>query len=223
MFRKDERYTFAYSTGAAKMTREDWYLIAPLLVSKQQWVTLEHPPEVRVRGVYDDEAMYIHFQVFEEEPVIRHLQHGDPVYEDSCVEFFLQPFPAHDDRYFNFELNAAGVLLLEIGGSGRHRERNKLSEADLFDIHATAGLFNESSGRKYWELNYRIPFSFVQSWFPEFVAAPEHIMKGNFYKCGDRTPNPHYISWQPIDSELPDFHRSDSFGTLMLKPLCTSD
>jgi len=33
----------------------------------------------------------------------------DPVYKDSCVEFFVKPKP--DKGYFNFEFIAVGTLL----------------------------------------------------------------------------------------------------------------
>ncbi|WP_373459677.1 carbohydrate-binding family 9-like protein [Paenibacillus harenae] len=38
----------------------------------------------------------------------------------------------------------------------------------------------------------------------------------------ERTPAPHYLSWLPIDTELPNHHRSDSFGALMLGPVTGS-
>lgn len=29
---------------------------------------------------------------------------------------------------------------------------------------------------------------------------------GNFYKCGDELPQPHFISWSPIGHPTPNFH-----------------
>jgi hypothetical protein len=37
-------------------------------------------------------------------------------------------------------------------------------------------------------------------------------IKGNFYKCGDKTSVPHFLSWNPIILPSPDFHRPDFFG-----------
>ena len=39
-------------------------------------------------------------------------------------------------------------------------------------------------------------------------------IKANFYKCGDELQTPHFLSWNPIKIENPDFHRPDFFGTL---------
>ena len=44
---------------------------------------------------------------------------------------------------------------------------------------------------------------------------PEKLL-GNFYKCGDATEMPHYLSWNPIQTERPDFHRPEFFGELYL-------
>ena len=38
-----------------------------------------------------------------------HRTYGDPVYRDSCVEFFIQPKPGRG--YFNFEFNCGGAFL----------------------------------------------------------------------------------------------------------------
>ena len=43
-----------------------------------------------------------------------------------------------------------------------------------------------------------------------------HSIRANFYKCGDKTAHPHYLSWSPIDTPKPDFHRPDFFGELLL-------
>ncbi|MDE6137165.1 MAG: hypothetical protein K2F97_06800, partial [Muribaculaceae bacterium] len=42
-------------------------------------------------------------------------------------------------------------------------------------------------------------------------------MRGNFYKCASATSQPHYLSWNPIDTPEPDFHRPEFFGKLILQ------
>ena len=42
-------------------------------------------------------------------------------------------------------------------------------------------------------------------------------MRGNFYKCGNLTTNKHYLAWNHVDSETPNFHVPESFGTLMIE------
>ena len=42
-------------------------------------------------------------------------------------------------------------------------------------------------------------------------------IKANFYKCGDLTPEPHFLSWSPIDLPEPNFHTPQFFGQLELE------
>jgi hypothetical protein len=39
--------------------------------------------------------------------------------------------------------------------------------------------------------------------------------RGNFYKCGDNLPRPHFLAWNNIQSEEPNFHLSAFFGDLL--------
>ena len=39
----------------------------------------------------------------------------------------------------------------------------------------------------------------------------------NFYKCGDKLQTPHFLSWNPIDLEKPNFHCPEFFGMLRFK------
>jgi hypothetical protein len=60
-----------------------------------------------------------------------------------------------------------------------------------------------------WELALVIPAStFGLETFSGLHA------RGNFYKCGDRLPVPHYVSWAPIATPKPDFHRPEYFDEL---------
>ncbi|MDT3424944.1 hypothetical protein J2Z22_000457 [Paenibacillus forsythiae] len=40
---------------------------------------------------------------------------------------------------------------------------------------------------------------------------------GNFYKCGDETPIPHYGCWSMVNSASPDYHLSRCFWELVLE------
>ncbi|MBR5570284.1 MAG: hypothetical protein IKW10_05250 [Oscillospiraceae bacterium] len=45
---------------------------------------------------------------------------------------------------------------------------------------------------------------------------PDVGIRANCYKCGDLTPKPHYLSWNPVTSPNPDFHRPQDFGLMTL-------
>jgi hypothetical protein len=118
------------------------------------------------------------------------------------------------DRYYNFEFNAIGTILAAYG-KDRH-ERTPLP-GDLLDRIVTL----PSLGRKplgiiegpvRWELQVSIPREVL-------TYTPLSDLSGtdgyaNFYKCGDKLDHPHYLSWNPVLTETPDFHTPRYFRHL---------
>ena len=64
-----------------------------------------------------------------------------------------------------------------------------------------------------WELALSLPYTLFQG--TVLSPKPGDTMHGNFYKCGDELPEPHFLSWHPIHTPQPDFHRPDWFGELI--------
>lgn len=191
---------------------ETWDAVTPLRIEHYLWENNGYRPEVQVRLFYTDEHLHVQFRTYESNPTITYYNMNDEVYKDSCVEFFVQPLPEQDERYLNFEKNAAGTLLL---GLGKGRERNRLTDVDpsLFNIQTMLDL-KDVQGKTYWQLQYAIPFTFIKEHFPAFEANPGTNLRANFYKCGEEVPEPHYGCWNLIESDQPDFHISTFFGHL---------
>jgi hypothetical protein len=40
------------------------------------------------------------------------------------------------------------------------------------------------------------------------------VFRANFYKCGDKLAVPHYVTWNPVGTVAPDYHRPEYFGLL---------
>ena len=138
----------------------------------------------------------------------------DPVYEDSCVEFFCQkPGCGH---YMNFEFNCIGTCLAA-KRKGRAQDICKFSAEEMQQIgrHSSLGrrAFNEMEGMFTWDLTVKIPFPLIGYSGGE---VPDKLL-GNFYKCADGTGSPHYLSWSPIKTDNPDFHRPEFFGELIFE------
>jgi hypothetical protein len=38
--------------------------------------------------------------------------------------------------------------------------------------------------------------------------------RANFFKCGEKTKQPHYLAWNNIETPEPDFHQPEWFGKL---------
>lgn len=170
-------------------------------------------PDARFNIARSSKAFFIHFVVNEKQIKAIYSEDQDPVWQDSCVEFFCQ-IPG-SKTYFNFEFNCIGTCLATERKS-RTEDVNPLSVEKMSQIKRYASLgnepFEEKKGNFDWTLTVEIPFSLLGI-DPDNL--PESI-RANFYKCGDGTSVPHYVSWNPIEVENPDFHRPEFFGELVL-------
>lgn len=141
------------------------------------------------------------------------LEDNGRSWEDSCVEFFVSD--PYDGSYYNFELTAIGSLLADKKKTRADSER--FSEAKLSRIIRYTTLerkaYDESDSVFSWSVVMMIPFDLIGF---EKGKVPVSI-RGNFYKCGDKTAHPHYLSWNPIKTPRPDFHRPEFFGELILR------
>lgn len=135
-----------------------------------------------------------------------------PIHQDSCVEFFMKK--PGEDVYMNFEFNCLGTCDAARRLSRLNRTSIVPDEYARIRRHSSVKgqPFPEKLGVFNWELTVAIPFD-IMGLDPAHL--PEKIY-GNFYKCGDETATPHYLSWSPIDLPEPDFHCPEFFGEIYL-------
>lgn len=133
-----------------------------------------------------------------------------PVSQDSCVEFFIDPLG--DGHYWNFEFNCIGAI-----NASHRRERpnpTRLTSEELATVrrYASCGTkpFCEIEGLFTWNLLVAIPLKLIGV---DAEAMPDNA-RANFYKCASATARPHYLSWHPINTPKPDFHRPEFFGAI---------
>lgn len=187
----------------------DWNTIPCLNVDNYQWL-LPLDISMHAQLCYNDYGIYVHFRAWEKNIRAVYDAPLSPVCEDSCMEFFLRPV-AEDLRYFNIEMNPNGTAYLGFGGERDSRIRLIVKNEDqLLDkqVHRL------DDG---WELFFTVPLSFLQTFYPGYQLDSGNVLYANCYKCGDRTEKPHYISWNPIDSETPNFHVPQCFGQMVLE------
>lgn len=181
-------------------------------LASRNWVEAEG---VGVRFHIQHDGSVIDLQYHVEEPQVRATQtrFNSPVYEDSCVEFFIS-FPGEGSNYYNFEFNCIGTVL---GGYGKDRqERIQIPGEVLKKIIGRSSLGNKPFGVRegpaIWKLSIRLPAGvFIHSHIDDLSGKKA---AGNFYKCGDLLEKPHYLSWQPVKTPEPDFHQPRFFGRL---------
>ena len=162
-----------------------------------------------------DKGLAIHWAVSGPDLRVQNLQDGGHIWEDSCCEWFIQlPSEGQAADYINIECNAAGILL-GARGAGRN-DRCPLPQELLSQIIRVAdvqGPCNEVGGSWDWTLSLLIPYTVLGLDANRLPAQ----LKGNIYKCGDETAHPHFLSWSPVGTPTPDFHRPEYFGTFILQ------
>ena len=158
---------------------------------------------------WEPDALHVRLRAVEPNILSRYDGLLDPVFCDSCLEFFF--CPGSDDRYFNFECNPKGSLYVGFGRANPQRAR--LYREDWKSLLQTQP-FTTDDG---WGISLRIPASFIRWFVPDFKPAAGLTLRGNFFKCGDETLQPHYMSWNRVESATPCFHLPAFFGTIVLK------
>ncbi|MDP4205542.1 MAG: carbohydrate-binding family 9-like protein [Bacteroidota bacterium] len=195
-----------------KLLEEQTSLIS---IDTVNWSEYGYKPEVKARIGYWGKQIWIKFYVREKNILARTTSVNGDVYKDSCVEFFLSP--RDNGYYYNFEFNCIGTPHVGYGG-GRHN-REHISPFYVNQIQRKSSLgdlpFGEQTGDFSWDLTVVIPKSvFVNDVVANFSGLES---KGNFYKCGDETSDPHFVTWNPIDTETPDYHQYSSFGSILFE------
>lgn len=192
-----------------------WADIPSLKIGHFLWLANDYWPEVDVRLCVSPAFLNVRFRVAERRIRVKYTEFQDPVYKDSCVEFFIDAFPETRQGYINFETNAAGTLLAAFGPDRSHRRPLRPEDVAGFDAAASvAGPIDGEHGAADWTLEYRIPLALFRKIYGRTVRAG-HQAAANFYKCGDETDVPHYGAWSPVRTPSPDFHRPEFFGEII--------
>lgn len=174
------------------------------------WAEFTYKPAASFRMAYSDKAIAILFEVSEDHVRAAAMENNGPVWQDSCVEFFVMG--PDGEHYTNFEMNCAGTMLAARRTS-RH-DPAQFTPEQFAKVRRITSLPHEpmdsrAEGQSWWAMEV-IPFeSFGYSEKPASLRA-------NLYKCGDKCDQPHFLSWSPIGLPNPDFHCPKFFGEIRL-------
>lgn len=178
-----------------------------------------HRPHTSARLLYNREGLAGQFRIEDRYVTCRHTGYMDPVYTDSCVEFFVKPKP--DKGYFNFEFNCGGALLASYivdhtRTDDGFKDFTPLPGEDgaLVKVYHTLPAIVEPEIVESitWLLAFFIPFSLVEKYVGPLGNVSGQQWSANFYKCGDNTSHPHWASWALVP-EL-NFHLPECFGEI---------
>lgn len=192
-----------------------WQGIEEIRIEDYLWMENDYRPLVKVKACCSDKYIYVRFLVYEKKVTATYLNVGDPVFKDSCVEFFVNLFPKETEEYFNIEFNAIGTIKI---GYGINRNRKYLTASDLGDMKVISSIKKPVTGfhdSDHWKLYCAIPIKVFEKVYKRKFKGDDAI--GNYFKCGDETEFKHYGMWNLIDNPKPDFHLPEYFGKIIFE------
>lgn len=176
------------------------------------WKEFSYKPDIAFSIAYTNNEILLKYYITEEYFKAEKTETNQMVCEDSCVEFFVSP--EEDGIYYNFEFNGIGTCLL---GTGISRENS--TRADIEVISKIRRLTSvgdspvkERKGTFSWTITIAIP---LEVFFHHKVKSLKgKSFRANFYKCGDKLTTPHFVTWNKVGTEKPDYHRPEYFGLI---------
>ena len=180
------------------------------------WDIFSYQPEVKFRIAHSNNQIWLKYYVKEKNILAQVETINGGVAGDSCVEFFFDP--RADGNYYNFEFSCIGMPHLAYGpgrGDRQFMDEEKIKKEIAIASSLGDKPFVERTGDHTWEMTIVIPASILVA--DEGIQLKGLKTKANFYKCGDKTSEPHYVSWNAISTETPDFHRPEYFGVLVFE------
>jgi len=181
-------------------------------ISIMNWPGYSDEPEVSFKIAYTSQELIIKYEVTEYYVMAQYTESNQSVFQDSCVEFFVTPIT--EGPYYNFEFNAIGTCLMQTGLARHDREPGDNDVIKRIRRLPSLGFkpFSEQKGKQSWSLLIALPLEILFG-HPEPDLSGK-IIRANLYKCGDKLRYPHYLSWNPIKTDRPDFHRPEFFGVM---------
>lgn len=178
--------------------------------------TSGYHPDARAKIQYDDQYLYVLYQV--KDRYVRGFFKNDQemVCLDSCMEFFIQP--DLKGPYYNFECNCIGSLLLyEVLKQDGRLKMAPLPLAELKEVKRFSTLPRDLTGEKTGEMTWRLGLQIPVSMFVRRTGVkPDlsgQVWYGNVYKCADWTSKPCWLMWKKNDG----FHNPEGFGAFIFE------
>jgi len=200
--------------------KPEWQGVKPLEITNYMGTVPGFKPEAQVKMMYDNENVYVIFQVKDRYVRCLTTTINGPVFKDSAVEFFFAPDSSMPDRYFNLETNCGGTALMEYHTIPRSDSRGlDIEDIEKVEIAHSLPQFIDPqiSEPVTWTMEYRLPLSMLEEYAGITRPATGVEWRANFYKIAENSSNPHYITWSLVENPKPNFHLPQFFGRLIFK------
>lgn len=199
-----KEYHVAYVKAGQK---PDWSKLEKAALEEFLW-----EPETDIKPyaqlAYNETQLFLRMESEDENIRATYTGDYDMVCEDSCLELYLCPMK-DDLRSVNLEINPNGSFYLGFGYcANEHIRIVPQNGKELFQIKT-------GMEAKRWYLEATLPVDFLNIICKGVEFYPGLELRANFYECGDKTKQLHYISWNRIESEEVDFFKQNEYGKLI--------
>lgn len=178
-------------------------------INHYQWVEGYQPKAFGRMGLLRDFGLVISMTAMESNPLTTYTEDNDPVYLDSALEAFLNFTPKREIPYYiNFEMNANGAMLNDMGIVG-----DRKSVFTNVPFRGSCKVIREADS---WSVLLKIPMVMICNIFGIQPLQSGDYFTCNFYKICESIELEHYASYAPIVSEKPNFHLPQFFETAVI-------
>jgi len=183
-------------------------------IDKINWNEYPYKPDVKFNIAVNSDSIFILYKVIEDGIRATETEFNSNVWEDSCCEFFCS---FDETGYYNLEVNCIGTPLL---GFRKQKDLPEHASDEIMQnikTYSTLGSkpFGTKEGKHEYKLLVTIP---AKVFFKHEINLKKSLsFKTNIYKCGDKTPNMHFLSWSPISTDTPNFHCPEFFSKAILE------
>ena len=190
--------------------RSECYLGNIAEIAIYNWNCAYQPRAYAKMCYIKDQGFAVSLVCEERNPLASYTKANCMVCEDSCLEVFIDYKPQLQKGYINFEANANGSLLVEHGMAGENRKK-------LIDMGINPPEITAFKGENEWGYDLFIPLTLIEQVYGTSNFELGDKVRGNFFKCGDKTEHPHYGSFTKIDWKKPSFHRPEFFADMIIE------
>lgn len=154
-------------------------------------------------------GLEVTMRCYETDPRAVYREPDAPVFNDSCMEVFLNCFPELPEYgYINVEMNAAGFARCGFG-------KDRATRRKLLEMGIPQPRVEVIQNADHWQVQCLLSEGLLETLYERPCHfAPGHEMRGNFYKCAEEVQPPHWASWAKV--ERLDFHTPEYFGVLRI-------
>nr|WP_121273221.1 carbohydrate-binding family 9-like protein [Pedobacter schmidteae] len=179
------------------------------------WPEFETGASADFSIVHNNSSIFVRYTVAESVLKSTSRDFNQHVHLDNCVEFFIGFGPGR--HYYNVELNCLASIKIGYGEGRENREALAPELLEQVRISVVMDYQPNSGPHAFkWQLLMILPTAvFCHDRIVEFGGISGNA---NFYKCGDELPEPHFLTWNKVDTAGPDFHQPTFFGQLNFMP-----